>query len=304
MNPHSARQILRSRGLRPRRKLGQNFLVDPNIARKLIRVLAPCSGEAFLEIGAGIGALTLPLAESGVKVFAVEIDQNLVRQLGVAVRELENVRLVENDILKVQIPGLLKEAGVNRIHVLGNLPYNITTQILLYLIENRRHIGRVLITVQREFGERLLAKPGTRLYGSISVLTQFYLTIENVMNIPATCFFPEPDVSSTVLKLVFRQVPAAKVRDEAIFAAVVRAAFGHRRKMLLNSIADRLGLDKPKVARLLELAGVDGAKRAEQLTLEELARIADVFYDERVSISVKRVSTGRSRSSKAKTERR
>jgi 16S rRNA (adenine1518-N6/adenine1519-N6)-dimethyltransferase len=304
MNPHSPRQILLSKGLRPRKELGQNFLVDPNIARKFIRVLAPRDGEAFLEIGAGTGALTLPLAESGVKVFAVEIDRNLIRLLRVGIGGLENVRLVEKDILRVQISGLLKEAGIGRIHVLGNLPYNITTQILLYLIENRQHIGRALITVQREFGERLLAKPGTRLYGSISVLAQFYSTIENVMRIPATCFFPEPDVSSTVLKLVFREEPAAKVKDETIFGIVVRAAFGHRRKMLLNSISDRLGLDKSKVARLLELARVDGANRAERLKLEELARIADVFYDERLSIPAERVSTGRSRSRKAKTERR
>jgi 16S rRNA (adenine1518-N6/adenine1519-N6)-dimethyltransferase len=303
LGPHSARQILRLKGLRPRKKLGQNFLVDPNVARKLIRMLAPRNGEVFLEIGAGIGALTLPLAERGVTTFAVEIDPKLSPLLRAVVGRFENVRLLERDILHVEIAELLQEAGVNRIHVLGNLPYNITTQIVLYLIENRRHIGRVLITVQREYAERLLAKPGTRLYGSMSVLAQFYSTIENVMTISPTCFFPEPDVSSSVLKLVFREKPATRVKDETVFRAVVRAAFAHRRKMLLNSIAEWLGLGKPKVAALLDAVLVDSAKRAEQLTLEELARIADVFYGEKLPLSAERVPRGRSRTREIKIER-
>jgi len=290
LNPHSARQILRSVRLRPRKKLGQNFLVDPNVSRKLIRMLAPRDGEVFLEIGAGIGALTLPLAQSGVKVFAVEIDAKLTPLLKAVVGTFENVCLMERDILGVEIPLLLKQADVNQIHVLGNLPYNITTQIVLYLVENRRHIGRVLVTVQREYAERLLAKPGTRLYGSMSVLAQFHATIEHVMTISRTCFFPEPDVSSTVLKLVFRDEPSVSVKDETVFGYVVRAAFAHRRKMLLNSIAEWLKIGKPKVTAILQAARVDGAKRAEQLTLGELARIADVFYGEGLFLAARRDS--------------
>jgi len=260
--------------------LGQNFLIDANVARKVVRILAPQREEAFLEIGAGVGALTLPLAESGAKIFAAEIDPRLLTILRDVIVGFDNVQLLEKDVLHLKIETLLDEAGVKRIHVLGNLPYNITTQILLYLLDNRRCLGRILITVQREYAERLLARPGSRLYGSISVLLQSYSTIEEVMSIPSTCFFPRPDVSSTVLRVVFRDVPASGARDEAVFRAVVRAAFAHRRKMLLNSIGEWLGSAKPKVAELLKVAHVDGRKRAEQLTLEELGRIADVFYEE------------------------
>ena len=301
LNPHSASQILRSKGLRPRKKLGQNFLIDPNVARKLIRILDPHKGEVFLEIGAGIGALTLPLAESGVTAFAVEVDPKLMPLLRAVVGGFKNVRLIERDILRVEIPRLLKEAGVNRVHVLGNLPYNMTTQIVLHLIENREHIGRVLVTVQKEYAERLLAKPGTRLYGSISVLAQFYSRVENVMAISPTCFFPVPDVSSVVLRLVFREEFATRVKDETIFRIVVRAAFAHRRKMLLNSIAETLEMGKPRVAALIESARVNGKKRAEQLTLEELGRVADVFYGEGVSLSLERGSTGRRRNAGVET---
>ena len=302
LNPHSARQILRSNGLRPRKKLGQNFLVDSNVSKKLVGMLAPRSGEAFLEIGAGLGALTLPLAESGAKVFAVEIDSRLTPLLRAVVGRFENVRLIEKGILEVEIPALLAQAGVRRIHVLGNLPYNISTQILLYLVENRKHVGKVLVTVQKEYAERLVAKPGTRLRGSISVLAQFHSTIEKMMAISPTCFFPEPDVTSTVLKLVFREEPAIRVKDEGIFKDLVRAAFAHRRKMLLNSVAERLRLGKSRIAALLEVARVDGSKRAEQLTLEELAGIADVFYDERLSFPAERRSTGRHRDGRSETE--
>jgi len=253
------------------------------VAKKIVRMLAPLKEEAFLEIGAGVGALTLPLAESGAKVFAVEVDPRLLPILRVVMAGFENVRLLEKDILQLKIETLLDEARVKRIHVLGNLPYNITTQILLYLLDNRRYLGRVFITVQREYAERLLARPGSRLYGSIGVLLQSYSSTEEIMSIPPTCFFPKPDVSSTVLKLLFREVPASGARDEAIFRAVVRAAFAHRRKMLLNSLGESLGPAKPKVAGLLKTARVDGRKRAEQLTLEELGRIADVLYEEGIS---------------------
>ena len=286
MNPYSARQFLRASDFRPSKKLGQNFLIDENVARKLVRLLEPRENEVFLEIGAGAGALTLPLAEKGVRLFAVEIDRRLAKVLRATVKDFQNAEVVEKDILRVDIPRLLAGAATRRgvkpgrIEVLGNLPYRITTQIILFLIENRSCIGRTLLTVQKEYAERLLARPGTRQYGSISVLVRFYAEVERVMSISPRCFFPKPDVSSSVLRMEFRERPAVPVKDETSFVSVVRAAFSHRRKMVLNSIAERFDLEKNTLAPLFRLARVDGTKRAEQLELQELARIADVFYDE------------------------
>jgi 16S rRNA (adenine1518-N6/adenine1519-N6)-dimethyltransferase len=279
INPHSARQLLRAEGIRPRKKLGQNFLVDGNVARKMVGLLSPGKSDIILEIGAGIGALTLPLAESGAKVFAVEIDPRLTPLLRSVLEGFENVEIVEEDVLNVSIPGLLLKDGIDRLIAVGNLPFNITTQIILYLVQNRYYVARALVTVQREYAARLLAAPGSRDYGSISVLAQFYCVVSKEMTVSPGCFFPEPDVSSTVLDLRVRDKPAVSVRDERTFEAVVRAAFSHRRKMLLNSLAEGSGLGKSETAQLLRDAGVEGAKRAEQLGLEELARIADVFYD-------------------------
>ncbi len=280
INPQTVRRLLKNSGIRPRRKLGQNFLADSNVARKIVRLVTPSARDVFLEIGAGVGALTLPLAESGAKVFAVEVDANLTPLLRRVVGAFQNVDIVEQDILRVDMAELASNAGVSRVSVLGNLPYNITTQVILYLLENRLQIDRALITVQREYAERLRARPGGREYGSITVMAQFRCEISHAMTVSSSCFFPEPEVDSTVLDLRVRSEPAVRVKDEAAFERVVRAAFSHRRKMLLNSLAESTGLDKTEVAHLLESAGVEGTWRAERLGLEELGRIADVFYDE------------------------
>jgi 16S rRNA (adenine1518-N6/adenine1519-N6)-dimethyltransferase len=288
MNPYSARQFLRGAGFRPSKKLGQNFLVDENVARKLIRLLEPRDSEVFLEIGAGVGALTLPLARKGVRVLAVEIDRRLAGILRAGLKEFPNVEVLEKDVLRLDVPRLAAGARAcggerpDRFQVLGNLPYSVTTQILLFLVRNRTHFGRALLTVQKEYAERLLAGTGTRQYGSITVLVRFYAEVENVMTVSPSCFFPRPEVSSSALRLTFREKPAVRVKDEAAFVNVVRASFSHRRKMVLNSIAERFDLEKNSAASLFRLAGVDGTKRAEQLELQELARIADVFYDEKL----------------------
>jgi len=288
MNPYSARQFLRAGDFRPSKKLGQNFLIDENVARKLIRLLEPREDEVFLEIGAGTGALTLPLARKGVRVFAVEVDRRLAAMLRAGLKEFPNVEVVEKDVLRLDVTKLAARAcgpvgaRPDKIQVLGNLPYSITTQILLFLIRNRMHFGRALLTVQKEYAERLLAAVGTRQYGSISVLARFHAEIESLMNVSPRCFFPVPDVSSSVLRMTFREGPAVRVKDEAVFENVVRASFSHRRKMVLNSIAERYDLEKNSASSLLRRARVDGTKRAEQLELQELARIADVFYDEKL----------------------
>ncbi|MFH0777473.1 MAG: 16S rRNA (adenine(1518)-N(6)/adenine(1519)-N(6))-dimethyltransferase RsmA [Candidatus Eisenbacteria bacterium] len=279
--------------MRARKKLGQNFLTDANVANKLVRLLAPQKDEVVLEIGAGLGAVTLPLAATGAKVFAVEVDSGLCAYLARFLRDARfpgdssraglsggprRVELLHADVLELSLPELLRKAKVDQVQVLGNLPYSITTQILLFLMENRKHVGRALITVQREYAERLVAKPGSRLYGSISVMTQFHWTVRKVGGISPKSFFPRPEVSSSVLEVRPRAKPTPAVRNEETFEKVVRGAFAQRRKTLLNSLAASLGLDKQAASRILREAGVTEARRAESLTLEDFARIADVFY--------------------------
>ncbi len=286
MNPYAVRKYLLSSGIRPSKKLGQNFLVDQNVARRLVKLLDAKSGEVFLEIGAGTGALTVPLAEESVEIFAVEIDGRLVKILRATLKGLQNVHVIEKNILALDLRALVERGGVRRIQVTGNLPYSITTQIILHLLRNRFCIGRALLTVQKEYAERLLAQPGTRRYGSLSVLVQSYAVVEQVASISPRCFFPRPEVSSAVLRMEFLDTPAVRVRNEACFEATVRAAFSHRRKMLVNSLSESTGLERARLLRLLELASIDGTRRAEQLRLEELARLADVFYDESVALSL------------------
>lgn len=210
----------------------------------------------------------------------MEIDARLIPLLESVVEGLENVRIIHGDILDVEIPELLSEARSARLQVVGNLPYNITTPVVLYIVKNKRYVERALVTVQWEYAERMLASPGSRLYGSMTVLVQFHCEIAQVMTVSPSCFYPEPDVGSMVLQLRPRQKPAVQVKHEPTFELLVRAAFSHRRKTLSNSIAEGLGRSRTDITQLLRSAGVEGRRRAEQLGLEELGRIADVLYDE------------------------
>lgn len=270
------RSLLRERGIRPRRRWGQNFLVDSRAASRIIEAIGPARTDTVLEIGAGLGALTEGLAERAGRVVAVERDPALA---GVLKERLggrfSNLTVVESDVLGVRLKDQLAsgETGL----VVGNLPYSITSPVLEYLLENRRFWRRAYLTVQKEVADRLLARPGGKVYGSLSILVQFYAECERLFDLAPGAFFPRPEVDSSFLLLRARSSPKADVKDEGFFFRTVRAAFGKRRKILPNALAyeKSLRLSRADWAGVLEKLSIDPARRAETLSIEEFARIAN-----------------------------
>lgn len=279
-SPRVLRALLASRGIRPRKRLGQHFLIDRNILDMIIAALDLHPHDRVLEIGAGVGTLTQPLAAGGAQVVAVELDKRLAEVLTETVGAAPNVRFVRGDLLALDLESLLVDG---RWKIAGNLPYYITTPILARLLEVRGRIERMVLTVQREVADRIGAAPGGRDYGSLSVLAQFHCQVERVAAVSRRCFYPEPKVESVILRLRTRDQPPVLVADQGLFFAVVRAAFGQRRKTLANALAGAgLALDRP-VPDLLRAAGIDPHRRGETLSLEEFASLANRLREEGVT---------------------
>jgi 16S rRNA (adenine1518-N6/adenine1519-N6)-dimethyltransferase len=276
-SPRVLRDLLAAHGLRPRKRLGQHFLVDGNVLAIIVGALAPAPGDRLLEIGAGVGTLTRPLADSGAQVTAVELDDRLAPVLAETVGDRPNLRLLRGDVLALDLDALLVGG---RWKIAGNLPYYITTPIIARLLERHDRIERMVFTMQREVADRMAAPPGGRDYGALSVLAQFRCQVERVAAVSRHCFYPEPEVESVIVRLNVRAQPAVAVADEQLFFAVVRAAFGQRRKTLANALAGAdLPLPQP-AADLLRSVGIAPGRRGETLSLDEFARIADRIREE------------------------
>jgi len=276
----SVRDILRRHGHHPRRSLGQNFLLDPGIAARIVDALAPESRDAVLEIGSGTGALTGLLAERAGYVLGVEVDYGLYGILTEALADRENLDLVLGDVRDAKMDRLYAR-GNRRFLVLGNLPYCLSSEILFFLLEHGRMIDRAVLTFQREVADRIRSKPGGKEYGILSVLVQADCEVDKVMSIPPPAFYPRPDVDSTVLLLRFTDPPPQPVSDRALFARLVRAGFGQRRKTLRNALSQVLselspGSDSKDV---LSAAGIDPGRRAETLSVPEWAGFADYLHE-------------------------
>lgn len=265
--------ILKAFGLRMSKKLGQNFLIDARIVQGIVDAAEIQPGDRVLEIGPGIGTLTQGLAEAGADVTAVELDKKLPAVLKETLKAYDNVRIVPGDILKVNIPEIMGEGPFK---VAANLPYYITTPILMTLLERHLPITRMVTMVQKEVAERMTAKPGSRIYGALSVAVQYYTEPEIVLDVPPRSFIPAPEVMSVVVSCRVRREPAVKVSDEKLFFRVVKAAFGQRRKTLMNALKGG-GFPKEAVRDALEKSGIDPTRRGETLTLEEFGRLADAF---------------------------
>ena len=265
--------ILKAFGLRVSKKLGQNFLIDARIVQGIVDAAEVKPGDRVLEIGPGIGTLTQGLAEAGADVTAVELDKKLPTVLKETLKAYDNVRIVPGDILKVNIPEIMGEAPFK---VAANLPYYITTPILMALLERHLPITHMVTMVQKEVAERMTAKPGSRIYGALSVAVQYYTEPEIVLDVPPRSFIPAPEVMSVVVSCRVRKEPAVAVRDEKLFFRVVKAAFGQRRKTLMNALKGG-GFQKEAVRDALEKSGIDPTRRGETLTLEEFGRLADAF---------------------------
>lgn len=265
--------ILHRFKLRADKKLGQNFLIDENIVRNIVAAAELSDKDTVLEVGPGIGTLTQGLAESGASVVAVELDKRLLPVLDTTLEGYDNVRIVNGDILQVDI---MQTVGVDEFKVCANLPYYITTPIIFALLEKRLPMERLVAMVQKEVAERMAAKPGGKDYGALSVAIQYYTEPEIAFIVPPSSFIPAPSVDSAVIVCKRREKPPVEVCDEALFFRVVKAAFSLRRKMLNNSLKN-MGIKGEQVAKWLELAGVDGKRRAETLSLEDFAALTNTF---------------------------
>jgi len=278
LNKNELRDILRRSDIRPNRRLGQNFLVDRNMQRKILRSCGLSCGDIVLEIGPGLGALTFDMARGVKELFAVEKDSALADALKSLAREAgcDNVRVITQDMLKFDIARIYNK---KRLKVVGNLPYYITSPIISLLIENRRFIDSIYLTVQKEVGMRLAARPGCKDYSPLSIYTQFYTEPRYLYKIAKGVFFPQPKVDSAFIKLCIPETPRIKVKNEELFFKVVRTAFSKRRKTVLNALAsgDILGSKKEDVKALLKHVSIDPQKRPEELSLQDFATIADAL---------------------------
>ena len=265
------KHILRAFDLHASRRLGQNFLVSSAVVRAVVEAAEIEKGDRVLEIGPGIGTLTQGLLEAGAEVTAVELDKKLPAVLAETLRGYEHLNVVQGDVLKTDIAALM---GDGPFKVAANLPYYITTPILLALLEQKLPITRIVTMVQKEVAERMTARPSGKNYGALSVAVQYHTEPEIVLDVPPNCFFPAPEVDSAVIACAVRKKPAVAVKDENLFFRVVKAAFGQRRKTLSNALKP-LGVSKELMEKVLAGAKVDASRRGETLSLAEFASIAD-----------------------------
>ena len=279
------RAVLERHGFTFKKSFGQNFLTDTNILQKIVDTAEIDENVNVIEIGPGIGALTEFLAENAAEVMTFEIDERLVPILADTLRDFDNVRVVNEDILKSDLQARIKEfANPNLpIKVVANLPYYITTPILMHLIESGIPFSEFVVMMQREVADRISAQPNSKSYGSLSIAVQYYMTAKVAFIVPRTVFVPAPNVDSAILKMVCRDQPAVGVKDEAFYFKVSKASFTHRRKTLWNNLTSYFGKSnevKTKLESALDNAELSPSVRGEALDLQEFARLADSLYDE------------------------
>lgn len=256
---------------RPRKSLGQHFLIDHNIVRKIVRLAELQPGETVLEIGPGRGILTEALLNEAGLVVAIELDRDLCAHLRATLGERPNLKLIEEDAVSFDYSHI-----PNPYLVVANLPYYVSTPLLFRLLQEGRSVDRMVLTLQAEVAARLAASPGGKDYGVLSIAAQYRCEVRQAFRVSATCFRPKPQVGSAVVILTPQAKPRVSVRDEVFFFKVVRAGFAHRRKALLNSLRDE-GFDAVGTGIALERAGLDPRRRAETLSLAEFAALADAF---------------------------
>ena len=258
--------------IKPIKRLGQNFLRDENILQRIADAAHLSGEDTVLEIGAGSGNLTRHLAEKAGFVYAVEKDRRLCKAAEENLKGFKNVEIICGDILKIDVGAGLKPAPTK---VVGNLPYYITTPIIFKLLEHKENISDIIIMVQKEVAERIVAKPGGKDYGILTCSVQFYTEPKVLFKISKGSFYPRPKVDSVLLEMKILKKPAVNVKDEQKFFEIIKAAFGQRRKTLLNSLCNRLHLEKEAVEDILRKAGIEPQRRAETLDLDEFAKISN-----------------------------
>ena len=279
-NPKNTIEIIQKYEFMFQKKFGQNFLIDTHVLEKIISAAGITKNDCVLEIGPGIGTMTQYLAENAGHVVAVEIDRNLIPILKETLADYDNVTVINEDILRVDIKALAEEYnGGKPIKVVANLPYYITTPIIMGLFESGVPIDNITVMVQKEVADRMKEGPGSKDYGALSLAVQYYAEPEIVANVPPNCFIPRPNVGSAVIRLKTYEQPQIQVKDEAFLFALIRASFNQRRKTLVNSLknASDLKLEKEQVLEALRTMGLSETVRGEALTLEQFASLADLL---------------------------
>ena len=278
--PQNTIAVLQKYGFNFQKKFGQNFLIDTRVLERIIDAAEITKEDCVLEIGPGIGTMTQYLAESAREVIAVEIDKMLIPILADTLSAYDNVTVINDDILKVDIGKIVEERNGGRpIKVVANLPYYITTPIIMGLFESHVPLKSITIMVQKEVADRMQVGPGTKDYGALSLAVQYYAKPEIVANVPPNCFIPRPNVGSAVIRLTRYDAPPVKVQDEKLMFALVRASFNQRRKTLVNGLsnAPELHLSKEEILRALEEMQLPATVRGEALTLEQFAQLSNIL---------------------------
>lgn len=272
-SPEVVHYICKRFDIKMSKKLGQNFLIKRGIVDEIVKAADLHDGEPVLEIGPGIGTLTQGLAQSGANVTAIELDTRLLEVLDTTLAQYGNVKIVHGDVLKLDVLSIMNHEPFK---VVANLPYYITTPIIMSLLESQLPIERLVVMVQKEVALRMVAKPGTKDYGALSVAVQYYTKPDIVLDVPPKSFLPAPAVTSSVIRCVLRDKPSVDVIDERLFFRVVKAGFAQRRKTFANTMKTT-GLSKDRIEELLAKANIDGQRRGETFTLQEFADVANAW---------------------------
>lgn len=275
-SPQVIKAIKQKFGFKNSKSLGQNFLTDPEVIRAIVSGAEVSEKDLVIEIGPGFGVLTDEAAKHAGKVIAIEIDKDLLPVLEFTLAAHKNIEIINEDVLKIDLNELIDNVKIENVKIIGNLPYYITTPILMKLLESNLNAESITVMMQKEVAERILAEPGGKEYGALSVAVQYRTIAETIIEVPRESFFPAPKVDSEVLKLTLRDEPAVKPIDEALFFRLVKAGFSQRRKTILNSLSTS-GYPKEEIAACLEAVGIDNKRRAETLSLQDFCSISDYF---------------------------
>ena len=274
-SPEVVHYICKRFDIKMSKKLGQNFLIKRGIVDEIVHAAELTVGEPVLEVGPGIGTLTQGLAQSGADVTAIELDRRLLEVLDTTLASYDNVRIIHGDVLKLDVPTIMNHKPFK---VVANLPYYITTPIIMSLLESKLPIERLVVMVQKEVALRMVAKPGTKDYGALSVAVQYYTESDIVLDVPPKSFLPAPAVTSSVIRCILRDKPPVDVIDEKLFFRVVKAGFAQRRKTFANTMRTT-GLSKEQIDDILVKANIDGQRRGETFSLQEFADVANAWAD-------------------------
>lgn len=285
--PTTIKAVQDKHGFRFSKSLGQNFLIDQHLIDKIIEGSSIGQGDLVIEIGPGIGVLTAAAAEAAGAVVAIEIDAHLIPVLADTLQGYGNVRVINQDVLKTNLHEIVEQnreidgRKTEGIKIIGNLPYYITTPIIMKILEDGVKADSITIMMQKEVADRIKAQPGTKTYGALSVAVQYYCTVAHVAQAPKEMFMPRPKVDSTVIRLDIRKEKPVMLHDEGAFFSVVKAGFGQRRKTLLNALTGLWGMSKEEVDNVLREADIDPVRRAETLSIAEFAQLANLMTDRR-----------------------